>query len=116
MNAQLLAHWALTRAPVERSQDAMVVALRLTGWIATTVLATLGVAMLFFFLLGSFTLSGTMLQLDNLAARFLAADAARQAQFQTIVFTVLGGAFLLIAFFRRASLRSAFDVAGGDND
>ena len=57
-----------------------------------------------------------MLQLDNLAARFLAADAARQAQFQTIVFTVLGGAFILIAFFRRASLRSAFDVAGGDND
>ena len=111
-----LAHAGSPQTKIERGQEAMVVALRLTGWLATTGLATLGVAILFFVLLGSFTLSGTMLQLDNLATRFLAAEAARQAQFQSIVFTVLGGAFVLIAFFRRASLCSAFDIAGGDND
>ena len=114
MNA--FAHAGSPHTRIARGQDAMAVALCLIGWFATTGLATLGVATLFFVLLGSFTLSGTMLQLDNLTARFLAADAARQAQFQTIVFTVLGGAFVLIAFFRRASLRSAFEVAGGDND
>ena len=109
MNA--FAHAGSPHTRIGRGQDAMAVAFRLIGWFAT-----IGVATLFFVLLGSFTLSGTMLQLDYLAARFLAADAARQAQFQTIVFTVLGGAFVLIAFFRRASLRSAFEVAGGDND
>ena len=114
MNA--LAPAGIPDARIARGQDAIVVALRLSGWLATTGLATLGVVTLFFVLLGSLTLSGTMLQLDNLATRFLAADAARQAQFQSIVFAALGGAFVLIAFFRRASLRAAFDIAGGDND
>ena len=81
MNA--FAHAGSPHTRIARGQDAMAVALRLIGWFATTGLATLGVATLFFVLLGSFTLSGTMLQLDNLTARFLAADAARQAQFQT---------------------------------
>lgn len=101
---------------VERSQDALLVVLRLAGWIATTVMATLGVATLFFWLLGGFTLSGTMLQVDNLASRYLEADAARQTQFHTIVCSVLGIAFALISFFRRASLRAAFDVTGDDNE
>ena len=101
---------------VERSQDALFVVLRLAGWIATTVMATLGVATLFFWLLGSFTLSGTMLQVDNLASRYLEADAARQAQFHMIVCSVLGIAFALISFFRRASLRAAFDAKGADHE
>ncbi|MEL6487834.1 MAG: hypothetical protein AAFR32_05290 [Pseudomonadota bacterium] len=100
----------------ERRQDALLVGLRLAGWLATSVMATLGVATLFFWLLGNFTLPGTMLQLDNLASRYLEADAARRAQFHTIICTVLGLSFALIAFFRRASLRAAFDVTGGDDD
>ena len=100
----------------ERRQDALLVGLRLTGWLATSVMTTLGVATLFFWLLGSFTLSGTMLQLDNLASRYLEADAARRAQFNSIICAVLGLSFAFIAFFRRASLRAAFDVTGGDHD
>ena len=100
----------------ERRQDALLVGLRLTGWLATSVMATLGVATLFFWLLGSFTLSGTMLQLDNLASRYLEADAARRAQFHSIICAVLGLSFVFIAFFRRASLRAALNVAGGDHD
>ena len=99
---------------VERSQDVLVIVLRLSGWMTTTLMATLGIATLFFLILGSFTLSGTMLQLDNLTSRYLVADAARQAQFNSIAHAVLGHSFALIAFFRRASLRAAFTVTGGD--
>lgn len=111
-----LSHRPTRQQRLGRSRDALVVSLRVTGWIATSVLATTGVATLFFWLLGSFTLSGTMLQLDNLASRYLEADAARRAQFHTIVCVALGLFFALIAFFRRASLRTAFDVTGGDHD
>ncbi|MEM6409964.1 MAG: hypothetical protein AAF683_00345 [Pseudomonadota bacterium] len=100
---------------VERGQDALAVSLQVAGWAATTVMATLGVATLFFFVLGSFTLSGTMLHLDNLASRYLAADADRQAQFQMIVCSVLSLSFVLITFFRRASLRAAFELTGADH-
>jgi len=112
---------ALSHQPTQASlqkgrQDALLVGLRLAGWLATSVMATLGVATLFFVLLGSFTLPGTMLQLDNLASRYLEADAARRAQFHAIICVVLGSSFALISFFRRASLRAAFDVTGGDDD
>lgn len=100
----------------ERRQDALLVGLRLAGWLATSVMATLGVATLFFWLLGSFTLPGTMLQLDNLTSRYLEADVARRAQFHSIICAVLGLSFGFIAFFRRASLRAVFDVTGGDHD
>lgn len=107
-----LAHQELPLKYTERGQDALVIGLRLSGWVATTLMATLGVATLFFVILGSFTLSGTMLQLDNLASRYLEAEPARQVQFNQIVCSVLSLAFLLITFFRRASLRAAFDVTG----
>jgi hypothetical protein len=92
---------------VDRGQDALVVGLRLTGWTAT-----LGVVTLFFFVLGSFSIGGTMLQVDNLASRYIAADAGRQAQFHAILFSTLGIALALIGFFRRSSLRAAFDLSG----
>ncbi|MBL4641277.1 MAG: hypothetical protein JKX86_05605 [Verrucomicrobiales bacterium] len=97
---------------VDRGQDALVVGLRLTGWTATTLLCTLGVVTLFFFVLGSFSIGGTMLQVDNLASRYIAADAGRQAQFHAILFSTLGIALALIGFFRRSSLRAAFDLSG----
>ena len=67
-----------------------------------------------FLVLGGFTLDGLMLQLDNLASRFVAADASRRGQFAAISFGVMLTGFVLIAFFRRASLISAFLVAGDD--
>ena len=111
-----LSYQSIDERHQQRRQDALLVSLRLAGWIATNVMATLGVATLFFWLLGSFTLSGAMLQVDNLASRYLEADAARQAQFHMIVCSLLGIAFALISFFRRASLRAAFDVTGDDHE
>lgn len=99
-------------SPVKVSQDLMLVGLRLSGWLATNTLATLGIATLLFFVLGSFTLRGMMVHLDNLTSRFLAAEAARQGQFEAIVFGAVLVAFVLIGFFRRTSLLAAFDVTG----
>lgn len=89
-------------------QDIIVMGLRLLGWFATTLLATLGVGALAFFVLGGFVLDGTMLQLDNLTSRFLAADTSRREQFEGIAFGSLLIGFVMIGFFRRASLFSAF--------
>ena len=88
--------------------------LRLAGWATTSLLATLGVIALFFFVLGNFTLSGTMLQLDNLASRFVEADMARRSQFKAILCSAIAIVGLLIAYFRRGSLRAAIDLAGDD--
>lgn len=96
------------RAGVRRSQFGLAAALRTAGWVAVTLLAALGLVALFFFTIGNFTISGTMLQLDNLASRYVAADAARQAQFNHLLAS--GGliAFCAIGFFRRASLVRIF--------
>lgn len=113
----LVRSWARRSAAARRkqaAQDLLVIALRLSGWLATSALATLGIATLFFLVLGGFTLDGLMLQLDNLASRFVAADASRRGQFAAISFGVMLTGFVLIAFFRRASLISAFLVAGDD--
>ena len=95
-------------------EDFIVMGLRLIGWLATTLLATLGVGALCFFVLGGFVLDGTILQLDNLTSRFLAADAARREQFEGIVFGSLLIGFAMIGFFRRASLLSAFNISGDE--
>lgn len=55
-----------------------------------------------------------MLQLENLASRFLAADADRREQFEAIAFGCLLIGFVLIGFFRRASLSAAFLIPGDD--
>jgi len=95
-------------------QDFALFGLRLTGWLATTTLATLGMFAVFFIVLGGFTLDGTMRHLGNLTARWLAADLARREQFQAIAFGAVLIGFVLFGFFRRASLISAFDVSGDD--
>lgn len=92
------------------AEDVIVMGLRLIGWFATTLLATLGVGAFAFFVLGGFVLDGTMLQLDNLASRYVAADAERRAQFDGIAFGSLLIGFVMIGFFRRASLFSAFII------
>ena len=113
LGRSLMRHSATARRK-KAAQDLLVIALRLSGWLATSALATLGIATLFFLVLGGFTLDGLMLQLDNLASRFVAADTARRDQFAAISFGVMLTGFVLIGFFRRASLISAFLVAGDD--
>ena len=78
--------------------------LHVAGFIAGTWLMTWGVFALFFLALGGFSLDGMMHHLDNLASRYLAADADRVMQFKLIVgvaHTVVSGA---IMFFRRHAL------------
>lgn len=86
------------------TQFSLAAALRLTGWLAVTVLAALGILVFIVFAFGNFTVLGTMYQLDNLASRYVAADAARQAQFNGLLTATLGVITTATAFFRRASL------------
>ena len=75
--------------------------LHFTGFLATTLLMTWGVFVLFFLAIGSFSLDGMMNHLQNLTSRYLAADADRVNQFKMIVgivHMVITGA---IIFFRR---------------
>ena len=78
--------------------------LHFAGFMATTLLMTWGVFVLFFFLIGSFSLAGMMNHLQNMTSRYLAADAGRLDQFKMIVGIVqmvISGA---IMFFRRHAI------------
>jgi hypothetical protein len=78
--------------------------LHFAGFLATTLLITWGVFVLFFLALGSFSLDGMMNHLQNMTSRYLAADADRLDQFKMIVgvvHMVISGA---IIFFRRHAI------------
>ena len=88
-----------------------VVCVRLSGWMAVNALAAAGVIAAIVFVIGSFSLPLTMAQLANLADRYLAANAARQGQFNHLVGCGFGFALLAVAFFRRAGFARAFEVS-----
>ena len=92
---------------VRYSQFGAAAALRLTGWLCVTLLASFGVIALMGFAIGNFTVDGTMLQMDNLASRYVDADGARQGQFQHYLLIVWAIALAAIGFFRRGSLAQA---------
>lgn len=78
--------------------------LHFAGFLATTLLMTWGAFVLFFLLIGSFSLDGMMNHLQNMTSRYLAADAGRLDQFKMIVgivHMVITGA---IIFFRRHAI------------
>ena len=78
--------------------------LHFAGFLATTLLMTWGVFVLFFLLIGSFSLDGMMNHLQNMTSRYLAADAGRLDQFKMIVgvvHMVISGALI---FFRRHAI------------
>jgi hypothetical protein len=80
--------------------------LKASGWSLVTTACVVASYVLVFALLGNFTLAGFLGQIDNVASRYLAASAARQALFER---QLLGSSLLLfgmIGFFRRASLMS----------
>lgn len=79
-------------------------ALSVLGWCVVTLLTALGCMALLAFILGGFSIEGTMLQLDNLASRYVAAEASRADQFDQILLCTLGLALLWSAYARRASL------------
>lgn len=94
--------------------DACLVALRLAGWSAVTLLATLGCLVLVFLMLGNFSAEGFFAQLDNLARRFLAADPGRREQFLSLAATLAGILLAAVAAFRRHSLAAVFRLSPKD--
>ena len=88
-----------------------VAAVRLTGWLAVNALAAAGIIAAIAFAIGSFSLPLTMAQLANLADRYVAANAARQGQFNHIVICGFAAAMLGVSFFRRAGFARALGSA-----
>ena len=87
-----------------RLADACYQALRLTGWLAVTLGCVAALWLMFFVALGNFSFGGTVLQLDNFASRYVAADAARQDRFRLFFWLASAVLFAALAFFRRHSL------------
>lgn len=87
-----------------RFADACYLALRVTGWLAVTSACVAALWLLFFVMLGDFSFAGTVLQLENFASRYVAADGARQDRFRLLFWLASAGLFVLMAFFRRHSL------------
>ncbi len=87
----------------EAFSEACYLALAWTGWLVVTAACVIGLWALFFMFLGEFSFAQTMLHIDNLASRFVAAEGARQAEFQRNFWIASGTLFVLAAFFRRHS-------------
>lgn len=93
--------------------DLCLFALRLSGWMALTLLATLGLYALFFIALGGFGAEGFFAHLANLAARYGEADAGRQTQFvRQLALTTLV-LFLAVSAARYRSLVAVFSAPSG---
>ena len=78
--------------------------LHMAGFLATTLLMTWGVFVLFFLVLGGFSLDGLMNHLDNMTSRYLAAGPARVDQFKVTVAIVHLIVSAALIFFRRHAL------------
>lgn len=89
------------------AQDAAYVALSTLMWAGGVVLGVLGCGMLVFLLLSGGNMEGFFFHIDNLASRYVEADAARRAAFNDLVmqgFMVLLAAAVVLrgpAFVRR---------------
>ncbi len=97
--------------------DLCYVALRLSGWLAVSLLTTLGLYVLFFMALGNMSAEGFFAQLANLGDRFVAADPTRRSSFMSLVTTVSAILFLAVSIARLRSLLAIFslsDPAGKD--
>lgn len=89
-------------------QDLCLVALRLSGWLAVTGLATLGCFVLAFLAIGGLSVEQALLHLDNMAGRFAEADAARRAAFAGQLTMAAGIVFAVIALCRRRAITALF--------
>lgn len=87
-----------------RLADACYLALRLAGWLVISAACVAGLWALFFVLLGQFSFAGTVLHLDNFAARYLAADEARAARFRETFWFANGALFLVVGLLRARAL------------
>jgi hypothetical protein len=85
-------------------QESLAAGLRLAGWLAVNLLTSLGVLIFAAFILGGFSIEGTMHHLANLSARYIEAGGGRRHQFDMIVIWTLAAAFCACGFFRRDAL------------
>jgi len=92
-------------APSSRWADACYAALRLAGWLTTSSAIVAALWVLFFVMLGEFTFAGTVLHLDNFAARYVAADFERRAAFEAQFWIASGVLCLVVGVLRRHALR-----------
>lgn len=88
-------------------------ALRLSGWLALTVLATLGLYAAFFMALGAFSAEGFFAHMANLSVRFGDAEPARQALFVRQLAVVTLVLFLTVSAARYRSLAAVFSAVPG---
>ncbi|QOV96388.1 hypothetical protein [Novosphingobium sp. ES2-1] len=95
-------------APTFQWADACYAALRLAGWLATSVALVAALWVLFFVMLGEFTFAGALLHLENFAARYVAADPERRAAFEAQFWIASGVLFLVAGVLRRHALRDLF--------
>jgi hypothetical protein len=80
------------------------VGLHIAGFLASSVLMTWGLVVLFFLAIGGFSLGGMMSHLQNLTSRYLEADAPRVDQFRLVVGGVHLALSAAIVFFRRHAI------------
>jgi hypothetical protein len=85
-------------------------ALRLSGWLALTMLATLGFYTVFFMALGAFSADGFFAHVANLAVRFGEAEPHRQAVFVRQLGIVTLVLFLAVSAARYRSLAIIFSA------
>lgn len=100
------------RSSAHRTQGACHAGLCLAGWLLVTLCCTGATWLAAFMCLGQFSFSGTLLQLDNFASRYLAADLIRQAHITDVFWRASVLIFLVIAVLRRGSLPTIFPTRG----
>ena len=83
--------------------------LHIAGFPASTLLITWGLFVLFFLTIGGLSVDGMMHQLNNLAGRYVSADAARVASFKHVLFVAHMPLAAAIIFFRRHSILPSRD-------
>lgn len=87
-------------------QSLAALSLALVGWVAVTLLTTLGLFVVAFFLLGNASLVGMMHQLELFAAHYGAAAADARAAFNLLLLKVFLLLLIGVGFFRRFTLRA----------
>jgi len=90
--------------------------LHMAGFLASTLLITWGLFVLFFLAIGGFSFDGMMHQLDNLASRYVAADAARITSFRHVLIVAHMLLAAAVILFRRHSILPSRDPKGSNTD
>jgi ABC-type glucose/galactose transport system permease subunit len=99
-----------------RAQALLFCGLHFTGFLATTMLITWGLFVLFFLAIGAFSIDGMMHQLNNIAGRYVAADADRIASFKVLIVAAHAVLSAAVIFFRRNAMFPSEVLKGDQND